>query len=232
MEPMHQQQQQLPPFSPPRSRPSRTKKQHDRDPFLAIDDTSNIHVTSPAHTHDDPHEESLLVRIILTPILFTSFLLSLFLINRSDRIRRTHRSDTTTAKFSSSSWPLLTSYLSPSSWFDLSPEPYQEDLPDSSIDTREQRRDSHHTDFPISYDGAVSDREAKEVEEDGEREKRKRGKGNARPWHLRKKVRKVTKLEMEDAFAMRRRVIAGMLIVWVVALYACWRAIMWLATML
>ena len=57
-------------------------------------------------------------KILLTPLLFTSFLLSLFLVNYRNRVRRTQ----TNAPNGSS----LLTYLVPSRWLD--PEPYQDPL--------------------------------------------------------------------------------------------------------
>ncbi|KAF2792734.1 hypothetical protein K505DRAFT_325976 [Melanomma pulvis-pyrius CBS 109.77] len=110
-----------PPPSPPRRRHHHKKK--NSDPFFDLDlsNTSPPSPSPPSSPQNGPQEpqEALITRILLTPIIFTSFLISLFLINRSDRARRTtsHRSSPTT-------W----FYFSPSLWID--PEPYQD--PDAS----------------------------------------------------------------------------------------------------
>jgi len=108
-----------PPPSPPKTRQRR--KKHD-DPFYSTFLNQPI---SRAPTPEDEAPEpvqSRLKTILFTPILFTSFLLSLFIINRGDRAAR------------ASSHPQphhhgsFLEYLSPRAWLD--PEPYQD--PDST----------------------------------------------------------------------------------------------------
>ncbi|PVH97792.1 hypothetical protein DM02DRAFT_67328 [Periconia macrospinosa] len=223
-----------PPPSPPKPRPrSRVKKHHHRDPFFDLDDasaTSNPSsplTSSPPPSQENAQQEPLLVRIILTPVLFTSFLISLFLVNRSDRIRRIRRSNTSSrANSSSSGSSLFARYLSPWSWLNLDPEPYQDDDGDRSDDglnKRKQRRDSQHAEIDAVLEPMEEDmrnrREAKEK------------KAKVRSWHLRKKVGKVSRLEIDDAFAMRGRVIVVIVAVWVMAVYAIWRVVIWLAAL-
>ncbi|KAF2684676.1 hypothetical protein K458DRAFT_442515 [Lentithecium fluviatile CBS 122367] len=127
----------LPP-SPPPSPPGvrrRQKKRHNADPFLNLDDESIQMLTpsppsSPTGQPDEPHEH-ILIRLIWTPLLMTSFLLSLFLVNLSDRTRRS-KSQTTTPSTQSSS--LLAR---------LNPEPYQD-----STDSTWDRRNSTTHDAP------------------------------------------------------------------------------------
>jgi hypothetical protein len=110
----------------------------------------------------------------MTPLLFTSFLLSLFLINRSDRARRTRPP--------SSLW----SYISPSIWLD--PEPYQD--PDS---TAWNSSSSAHQEPNASLNpkGLTSGADV------GQTGTRRRG---GEKWHLNNSIRKISKIEITDAF--------------------------------
>lgn len=49
-----------------------------------------------------------------------------------------------------------------------------------------------------------------------------------RSWHLNKKIRKVAKLEISDAFEMRGRVIGVMLVVMVLGSMGMWMGMRWL----
>ncbi|KAF2740521.1 hypothetical protein EJ04DRAFT_508035 [Polyplosphaeria fusca] len=162
--------------SPPRKRP----KKHNQDPFFDLSNiplTSPIPPSSPNHAQQDSQDtpdppDSLITRAILTPLYMTSFLISLFLINRSSRARRTasHPSQTS-----------FLSYFSPRVYLD--PEPYQDPL----SSTWERRGSTSHVE-PHPFVG----------------DEKKRG------WHLHKKIRKVARLEIGDAFEMRRHVVVMM----------------------
>jgi len=112
--------QRLPPSPPPspphRRHPHQRKKRP--DPFFDLDLPTDRHSSSPPssprHVPQEP-EDPLITRIIFTPLYFVSFLVSLFLINRAERARRTTSHPPT---------PSLLSYFTPSVWLD--PEPYQD----------------------------------------------------------------------------------------------------------
>lgn len=179
-----------PPPSPPQPRHRATKKkQKPHDPFLELSNSP----PSPPETEHEEDQESILHRIIFTPILFTSFLLSLFLINHRDRRRRLDEHTTTST---------LLAYLSPSTWLD--PEPYQ----DPSNTTWDRRGSLTHVE-PHSVLNP-------ELRNGGEQSATRNRKRNS--WHLRKKIRKVAKLEVSDAFEMRGRVIVLMVSVGMVGL--------------
>ncbi|KAF2474575.1 uncharacterized protein BDR25DRAFT_311042 [Lindgomyces ingoldianus] len=178
----------LPP-SPPPSPPRRRHKKKASDPFFSLN--SNISLTSPSPPSSpkgEPQEEqeSLVTRIVISPILFTSFLLSLFLINRRDRVRRT-TSYPKPSKSSTLSLPTYLSHFSPSAWID--PEPYQ-DLSSSAWDAR----DSTHIEPHSVLTNASPSIQLQTT-------------NKRRSWHLNKKIRKVAKLEISDAFELRGRVI-------------------------
>ncbi|KAF1836591.1 hypothetical protein BDW02DRAFT_220411 [Decorospora gaudefroyi] len=191
------QKHHLPP-SPPPSPPS-TRRRHRKkvDPF---DELATAPIPSPSsalasESEDDP--DSAVKRILFTPILFISFLISLFLVNYRDRARR--------AKAQSSSFSIL-AYLAPSSWFD--PEPYQD--PDNS--TWGRRGTVGHVE-PHDAIGPRPDRKD---------EPRKR-----KSWHLNRNIRKMAKLEIGDALEMRRCIIAGMIAVLVMGTVALWMGLKW-----
>ena len=142
-------------------------------------------------------------QIILTPILFTSFLLSLFLINRSDRARRTqeHRA------------PSILSYFSPAAWID--PEPYQD-----PNDTTWERRGSTSHYKPHS---------ALNPSQPGSQKDGRNGTKKRRSWHLHKKIGKVAKLEVSDAFEMRGRVIVLLVTVMVLFVVGAFLSVRWIA---
>ncbi|KAH8731474.1 hypothetical protein GQ44DRAFT_698799 [Phaeosphaeriaceae sp. PMI808] len=87
--------------------------------------------------------------------------------------------------------PSYASYFYPSRWLDL--EPYQD-----SGDSRWCRQVS--TTHVLPHD-AISPREGNVT-----------GRNKRRSWHLNKKIRKVTRLEVSDAFEMRGKVIVGILV--------------------
>ncbi|KAJ4301153.1 hypothetical protein N0V90_003243 [Kalmusia sp. IMI 367209] len=171
-----------PPPSPPTAR-RRHKKKDQADPFLQLGYASDPILSqpppSPANDAELP-EEPLYRRIIVTPFLFTSFLLSLFLIDTRNAITRTKNS--TFFSF-------------------LNPEPYQDPL-----DTTWARRGSTtHVKPPDSLN----------PDQRPGTEKKKR-----RSWHLHKKIRKIAKLEVSDAFEMRGRVMIAMIVVILTTVYA------------
>lgn len=50
-------------------------------------------------------------------------------------------------------------------------------------------------------------------------------------WHLNKKIRKVTKMEVSDAFEMRGRIIVGMMVVMCFSCVGIWCGMKWLLTL-
>lgn len=227
----HQHAQSLLPPSPPPSPPA-TRRRHKKqlsDPFLDLGDAKTPIPTPspPSSPTNEPAEpkEPLLTRvriyallaplgpktyahahkqIILTPLLFTSFLLSLFLVNRSDRARR---------HTSSSRSSTLLSYFSPYAWID--PEPYQ----DPTNSTWERRGSTTH----VAPHDAISPRDA-----DSDAAQQKKEKQKQRSWHLNKKIRKVARLEISDAFEMRGRVMLGMGVVMVGLVLGVWLSLRWM----
>ncbi|KAH6258765.1 hypothetical protein HBI40_062480 [Parastagonospora nodorum] len=201
----HHNSQLLPP-SPPPSPPStrrRQRKRHDSFEKLA-----NTPIPSPpgSPTHGpvaDDEEDSSLRKIILTPFLFISFILSLSFVNLRDRAHRTYAHSNTS----------LLTYLYPSSWWDA--EPYQD--PDDS------RWGMRGTASHVGPDDAISPSQGGQSEG---------GKKKKKTWHLNKKIRKVVKLEVSDAFEMSGKVMLGMCVMLVVGSIVFWMAAKWmLATM-
>ncbi|KAF1845756.1 uncharacterized protein K460DRAFT_405996 [Cucurbitaria berberidis CBS 394.84] len=204
----HLQEQHLP-LSPPPSPPSTRRRRKKRsDPFeeLAITPIPSPPSSPP---NELAEEDSLLTKIIFTPVLFISFIFSLFLVSYRDRARRAQ---------AHSSHSFL-SYLYPSTWFD--PEPYQ----DPSDSTWGYQSSAGH----VEPNDAVGPRE-KEQSEAGKRKKKKCN--QKKSWHLNKKIRKVAKLQVSDAFEMRGRVIAGILAVTILSSIALWMGMKWLLTSL
>lgn len=198
----HQNNRHLPP-SPPPSPPSarrRHRKRHDSFEKLA-----NTPIPSPPSSPTqrpvaDGDQDSLLGRIVLTPVLFVSFILSLTFVNFRDRVHRTRLNSNNS----------LLAYLYPSSWLD--PEPYQNPH-DSSWGRRGPA-------------GHVEPSDAISPKDDGQDEngttKRKRS------WHLNKKIRKVAKLEVSDAFEMRGRFIVAMLLMMALGSIVLWMSLKWM----
>ncbi|KAH7132487.1 hypothetical protein B0J11DRAFT_228497 [Dendryphion nanum] len=187
-----------PPSSPsesesqPQSRPRpRHKKHQPKDPFLNLDTT-----LCPKDNEAREIPEPLLTRILLTPLLMTSFLLSLFLINHRDRRRRLHSHPNPP---STSTLSTLLSYLSPSAL--ISPEPYQD--PTSSTWVRNDS--SIRTQTHVSPHAALNPEGFHHQEGKGDGKKK-------RAWYLRRKIRRVARLEVSDAFEMRGRVMGAMLV--------------------
>ncbi|KAF2441238.1 hypothetical protein P171DRAFT_92584 [Karstenula rhodostoma CBS 690.94] len=201
MEPApHQQrhgQKHFPPSPPPSPTARRRHKKNkgSDDPFLRLGHPANQPLTasppsSPPNGADVP-EEPLYKRIILTPFLFTSFLVSLFLIDTQNAVSRAKNSG-------------LVSFRDP--------EPYQ-----YSHDSRWGRHGStSHVKPPDSLNPG---------QRSGTR-KRKR-----RSWHLHRKIRKIAKLEISDAFEMRGRVMVAMIVILLMALYAGWYSFRWMLNM-
>lgn len=200
----HPYKHQLPP-SPPPSPPSarrRHKKKH--DPFEELAKTPLP--SRPATPEDESAEEdSLITRIILTPVLFISFLISLCVVNYRNRVRRANA-------HSHSRTPSVLDILTPSSWLD--PEPYQD--PDDS--TWDRKGVNGH----VEPHDSIGPRERTEGKlQTGARKKR----GS---WHLHKKIRKVTKLEVSDAFEMRGTIIVIMAILMGFSALGMWFGMRWI----
>lgn len=206
----HRQKPSLP-LSPPPSPPTakrRTKKIHD-DGFAKLAATPLPSPTLSATFDEEEEPEPLLKRIILTPVLFTSFLLSLFLVNAQDRARRTAAHPPSTSYLA---------YLFPSSWLD--PEPYQ-DHNDSTWDRRGAAGHVEPNDAIAPKDGQL-DGTGESKGKDGKGKKRKRS------WHLNKKIRKVAKLEVSDAFESQGKVIVVMCAAAVFCVIGFWVGMRWI----
>lgn len=205
----HRQQQFLPP-SPPPSPPSarrRHKKHHDEG-FAKLAATPLPSPTLSATFDEEEQPESLLTRIILTPVLFTSFLLSLFLVNAKDRARRTAANTPPSS---------LLTYIFPSSWLD--PEPYQ-DHHDSTWGRRGATGHVEPNDAIAPRDGQFDG-----TKEGGEGKKKKRKRES---WHLNKKIRKVARLEVSDAFEGQGRMIVVMVVTMVFSVIGFWVGMRWI----
>ncbi|KAF1914981.1 hypothetical protein BDU57DRAFT_309741 [Ampelomyces quisqualis] len=104
-------------LSPPPSPPSmqrRNKKRHDSFEKLASTPLPSPPSSPSQRQVADEDQDSLLARIILTPVLFTSFILSLSFVNLRDRANRARAHSSTS----------VLTYLYPSRWLDI--EPYQD----------------------------------------------------------------------------------------------------------
>lgn len=183
-----------PPPSPPTAR-RRHKKKGSDDPFLQLGNPASHAITDPSPPSSLPYradipDEPLYKRIILTPFLFTSFLISLFLIDTQNAVSRTKNS----------------------SFFSfLDPEPYQ-DPHDSRWDRRGSTThvkppDALNPDYPSGM------------------QQRKR-----RSWHLHKKIRKIAKLEVNDAFEIRGRVMVAMVVAFLLLAFAALYLFRWLVS--
>lgn len=118
--------------------------------------------------------------------------------NLRDRAHRT---------YAHSSASFLT-YFYPSSWLD--PEPYQ----DPGNSTWGRRGSTAH----VEPHDAIGPNQGGPVEG---------GKKRKKSWHLNKKIRKMAKLEVSDAFEMRGKFIVGMLVVLGLASVGLWMALKW-----
>jgi hypothetical protein len=125
-------------------------------------------------------------------------------VNLRDRAKRTYAHSSTS----------FVTYLYPSSWLD--PEPYQD--PDDSSWGR--RGVTTH----VEPNEAISPKGAGQAETKTKKQKKS--------WHLNKKIRKVAKLEVSDAFEMRGRVIAGMLVMMALGSIALWMGVKWMVVAL
>ncbi|KAH7401986.1 hypothetical protein DE146DRAFT_450538 [Phaeosphaeria sp. MPI-PUGE-AT-0046c] len=200
----HQNKQYLPPSPPPSPHSARRRHRKRNDSFEKL---ANTPMPSPPSSPSqgpvaDEDKDSLIGKIILTPVLFVSFILSLTFVNFRDRVNRTR----------SNSGPSILAYLSPSNWLDL--EPYQ---------------NPHDSTWGLGDSaGHVEPKDAISPKEPGQDEigakKRKKS------WHLNKKIRKVAKLEVSDAFEMRGKFIAAMLAMMVLGSVFLWISITWLFT--
>jgi hypothetical protein len=226
----HHQKQLLPP-SPPPSPPAarrRHKKHHD-DEFAKLAATPLPSPSLSATFDEEEKPEPLLKRvshhpklnpgvifsnrplkIILTPVLFTSFLLSLFLVNAQNRARRT------AAHTPPSSY--LT-YLFPSSWLD--PEPYLY----HKISTWGRRGATGH----VEPNDAIAPK-AGQLDGTGEAKAAREGKKKRRKesWHLNKKIRKIARLEVSDAFENQGRMILVMAAMLVFTVIGFWVGMRWI----
>ncbi|KAL1793359.1 hypothetical protein ACET3X_008341 [Alternaria dauci] len=115
----HRHTHDLPPSPPPSPPSTRRRKKKKPDPFEELATTPIPSLSSSPANELNDDQEPLLKQIILTPVLFISFLLSLFLVNYRNRVRRTEAHSPSFSLFA---------YFAPSSWLD--PEPYQD--PDDS----------------------------------------------------------------------------------------------------
>ncbi|KAF2708551.1 hypothetical protein K504DRAFT_356162, partial [Pleomassaria siparia CBS 279.74] len=163
---------------------------------------------SPSSTpQNEPQEpqDPLLTRILWTPIIFTSFLISLFLVNRSDRARRTaSRAHPSSSRSSTWSYPR---YLSPRLWID--PEPYQ-DPDEYTWSGRTTTSDSGAHYAPHSALNPTSNNKAK-----------------SQSWHLNKKISDMAKLEISDALEMRECVAILLIATVVMAIVGVFLGLSW-----
>jgi hypothetical protein len=143
----------------------------------------------------------------------TSFLLSLFLINRSDRARRTRPTPRKPSLLSS-----LFAYLSPTTWLD--PEPYQD--PDDTTwnrgDAGSGLGEGSHVEPPSVLTPTHNQQPSTRKNE---------GKKKSRSWHLNKKIRKIAHLEIDDAFALRRHIIVVMIGLLAILVVGMWMGVRW-----
>lgn len=149
------------------------------------------------------------MKIILTPVLFTSFLLSLFLVNAQNRARRT------AAHTPPSSY--LT-YLFPSSWLD--PEPYQ----DHNNSTWGRRGATGH----VEPNDAIAPKDAQLDRTRDAKEAKEGKKKRKESWHLNKKIRKIARLEVSDAFESQGKIIVVMVAMMVFTVIGFWVGMRWI----
>ncbi|KAF2854655.1 hypothetical protein T440DRAFT_464794 [Plenodomus tracheiphilus IPT5] len=202
--------QQLP-LSPPPS-PQSPRRRHKKKKADAFEELALTPVPSRPSSPENPpgeEEESIITKIILTPILFISFIISLFLVNHRNRARRSKAHTT---------YSSILSYLAPSSWLD--PEPYQ----DPTDSTWGRQGAPGHVE---PHDALGPSKDASTEDQPSPTKKKKKT-----AWHLNNKIRKVAKLEISDAFEMRGRVIAMMLFMIVLGSVAMWMSTRWLVVSL
>lgn len=204
----YHQRQHLPPSPPPsppvqaKPEPRKRRNRKKPDPFeqLATTPIPSLPCSPANDVNDNDEQEPLLKRIVLTPIFFISFLISLFLVNYRNRARRTEAQP-------SSAFSLL-AYLSPSNWLD--PEPYQD--PGDSTWGRG------------GTIGHVEPHDAIGPRQDGHGEDKTKKRTS---WHLHKKIRQVAKLEIGDALEMRGRVIVVMITIMGLGCIGLWMLLKW-----
>lgn len=131
----------------------------------------------------------------MTPVLFTSFIFSLFLVNRRTRAYRVAEHP----QSGSSSW---WTRFSPWKWID--PEPYQDPSDSTWLDANASK--------PQGSNGSVPG-------VDGQAELDK-GKRKRNRWAVGKKHRKVAKLELSEAFDMRWKIMVVLGIAWTLGFLA------------
>jgi hypothetical protein len=72
----------------------------------------------------------------------------------------------------------------------------------------------------VEPNDAISPKDGEQAETRRKREKK--------AWHLNKKIRKMAKLEVSDAFEMRGRFIVGMVVMMILASIAFWISMRWM----
>ncbi|OJD31072.1 fe-containing alcohol protein [Diplodia corticola] len=183
-----------PPLTPPKQRKRKP------DPFRELASTP---LPSPlgspgspgSFASQDDGDEPALKKLVLTPLLFASFIISLFLVDRRNRAYRL-------AEHPPSRSPPWWSYFSPWQWLD--PEPYRH-MPNSTWQDASASGAS-------GADGGVPGIDGR-AELDG-------GRQADRPWFVSKMHRKVVRLEFREAFEMRRRVLVALGVVWTLGVLA------------
>ncbi|KAL1631978.1 hypothetical protein SLS56_004183 [Neofusicoccum ribis] len=185
-------------LSPPTTPPKQRKRKP--DPFL---DLANSPIASPlASPHSAEHDaapaagdEPFLKKLVLTPLLFTSFILSLLIVDRRNRAYRLAEHPPS----GSSSW---WTRFSPWKWLD--PQPYQ-----NPGDSTWQDASAGQTQ---GSDGSIPG-------VDGQAEL-DRGKQARKQWFVSKKHRKVAKMHFSDAFDMRWKIMVALGIAWTLGILA------------
>ncbi|KAF2280875.1 uncharacterized protein EI97DRAFT_10551 [Westerdykella ornata] len=165
--------------------------------------------------------------MLLTPFLATSFFLSLALVSLSDRARR--------ARTYPFPWldPEPYSYPSSSDSDSAHPADQPHQHPPSG---RWKRRDSAHVapSEPLNPGGMMGgiSEEKEEGSTGGEKDARSRKSKGKKRWYLHKKIRKMARLEVTDAFELRRWIMAIMLVAVFLGLvgmvWGVWRMLGWL----
>ncbi|KAF2141778.1 uncharacterized protein K452DRAFT_228198 [Aplosporella prunicola CBS 121167] len=180
-------------MSPPTSPPKNRKRKH--DPFLELAKTP---ISTPLPSPDSERaiaEEGTtsLARtvIFLTPLIVTSFILSLFIVNRRQRAWRLAEHPPLQG---TRAW---LSQWSPWKWLD--PEPYQD-----PNDSTWQNANASST---ATGDGGIPG-------VDGQAMAQKYKPGQGQGWHRRKKHRKMAKLEFSEAFDMQWQVLMTLAVAW------------------
>lgn len=153
-------------------------------------------------------------KIVLTPVLFTSFLLSLFLVNAQSRARR-DAAHTTPSSY--------LAYFFPASWREH--EPYQDHV-DSTWGRRGVAGHVNPHDAIAPKGGQLDGAGGAEQAREGAKKKKKR----EERWHLNKKIRKVARLEISDAFDSQGTVIVAMVAIVAFAVIGFWVGVSWIRT--